>query len=400
MKLKYNNKTLDDYILFFLSDLDRKFQNNKKSISLVEKQIVQLLISYSLKSGDLKNDCLYFSLPFSRELAWIDLNWPIDLDPNVKNSLKRKVLDIEDNLKKPKGINWNEIVSKNLTVFTLNEVLKLKESSRISNKTWSAIENDLYLLYRKDKELNLSRSQYLFKMYGLLLHREELKETQEERLGNPSKVLKYRESLKIFSKKEKVNFRKKTLEHHYLQPGLVKLKGTSLEAVLNDSLISSCPHDVIFYEEESHRQGYDLEVMKPNFSRVRISSKTGSFSKKGIVHLSSNRTQGFLTLKDKTNSINSELDSISIITACVSVVEGNRKKYLRLALNPSKIKFNNDFKNWEAQNESKKNLARNWGKYSYDNGVWTAIITESKSHQVDFYLPLDLFDVVDEFYLD
>ena len=383
-----------------MADLDKKFNRNKKTISLVEKQIVQLLISYALKSAHMSDNCLYFSLPFSKELAWIDLSWPIDLDSNVKNLVKRKSLMIDKKLKNPENLNWNKFVLENLKIFTISEILELKTKNLISNSTWKNVEENIYLLYRKDKEFNLTDSQYLFKMYGLLLHREEMKNPQECHSKRPKNLLGYSQSLKVFTKKECDTFRKKTMEQHYIQPGLIKLKGTSLEAVLNESLILSYPQDVILYEEESHRQGYDLEIMKSNLDRIRISSKTGSFSKKGVIHLSSNRTQKHLTLKDKTKSIDDELASISIITACVSVVEGNRKKYLRLALNPNKIRFNSDFRNWETQNKSKRNSAKSWGKYTYDNGSWSAIITESKSHQVDFYLPIELFDVVDEFYLD
>jgi hypothetical protein len=372
VNLVYNNKKLDDYILFFLAELDRKFNGNKKTVSLIEKQIVQLLISYSLKSAHFDNDCLYFSLPYSKELAWIDLNWPIDLDPNVKNFVKRKILKIEEKFKNPNKFKWDELVCSDFKLFTVGEIISLKNKKLISQSTWKIVEESLYLLYRKDKELNLKNSEYLFKIYGLLLHRQDSQKTQDSLLERTKDTLSYTHSLKVFSNKEKETFRK----------------------------LYSYPKSVILYEEESHRQGYDIELIKPNFRRIRISSKTGSFSKKNVIHLSSNRTQKHLTLKDKTNSINHELESISIITACVSVVEGNRKKYLRLALNPKKIMFGKDFKNWETQNKNKHNLAKNWGKYSYDNGIWNAIITESKSHQVDFYIPLELFDVVDEFYLD
>jgi hypothetical protein len=401
VKLTYNPQKLDDYILNFLSDLDKKLKQNKKSVSSIEKQILQLLISFSLKTSDIEGNCYYFSLPFSQEITWVDFNDPIELDPNIKNLIKRKILDIDKKILQPKKYQWNDLVSANYQAFTFKEVMKLKSLKLISKKTWTIVEKNIYLLYRNDVAPTFKKSQYLFKMYGLLSHREELKEkSQDERLARSNKVLGYHHSLKIFTQNEKDGFRKKTQEHHHLQPSLVKLKGTSLEGILNETLNDSNPEAVVLYEEESHRQGFDLEVIQPNFKRVRISSKTGSFSKKDVVHISSNRTQKHITLKEKTNSINEELKSISIITACVSVSEGSRKKYLRLALNPNKIIFKNDFKNWKVQNKNKRNAKKSWGKYSYDNGKWSALITESKSHQVDFYIPIELFDVVDEFYLD
>lgn len=387
-----NPEIIEHYLLDLLVDLDRKFQSKtKKSASLLEKQIIQLLVSYHIDKCDLYNGTLYFQLPDSKELASVDLNWPVDLNLDIIARIDRKIYDIEKKFKNPKTNNWTYLLNTKPQIFSLEEVTRLKQLGLIKPFVWNNICNSAHLLYQKNKNLNLTYSQYLFKLSCLLFYRNSQKAKPEAEIS--FSLASYKDAFSLFTKKEKTLFRNKVRDHHHFQPTLSKVRGTLIESILNESLLYSNPDKTIFYEEESHKLGYDLEIVLKSYKSIKISSKTGNSPKKGFIHLSSSRTQKNPSLKDKVAYINNEMKEVSIITACVQHIDGNRKKYIRLALNPKKLQLSIDSKKWKRTFKNKT-----WHKYTHtqSNG-FSVTISKSKSEQVDFYIPIEWFDVIDSF---
>lgn len=408
--LSANPKTIENYLLELLLDLENKFKSKtKKSATLLEKQIIQLLVSYHIDHCDVFDNVLYFQLPNSKEMASIDLSWPVEINPDIMARIERNINKIEEKMKSPLQYSWTNLLLKKPEIFSLEEIFKLKKSGLIEDFIWDKFSSSLPIFYQPKKHLNLSPSQYSFKIYCLLLFRALNKNNENPNFG----LINYKEALKLFTEQEKVLFRKKVKDHHYFQPTLNKVRGTLIESILNDSLINSHADKVVFYEEESHKPGFDLEVItkKENIfletknlykdeslvnyrvalDSIKISSKTGNVVKKGVIHLSSSRTQKALSLSDKINHINLELSEISIITACVQKIVGNKKIYLRLALDPWKLLVPTS--SWEQHNKN-----GNWNRFVYKTeSGFMVTITKSKSDQVDFFIPIDWFDVIDEF---
>jgi hypothetical protein len=376
--------------------LTKKPSSAAKAAYYLNKYLLQLTIDYFINQGcPVMDNKLVVNFPNTNSQLLLDLVAPISFDLDIQNKIQRKIKNIKKFIAQTEGeSDFNAFVKTNINLIKFYEILKLKESGSINQETLDFVSSNLTFLF-KEPESQINDSQYLFKAEQLM------KRSEEDHNYKIKKVKSYKDTLKLFTNDEKMFFRKKVKETHAVQPTMGKIEGTQIEAIMHESLLSISNDLVVFWNQGSHRQGFDLETVHRDLESSLISSKTGNMSeeKSGrVVFLSSNRSQKQLTLLDKLNHIDHHWKEVSIITALVCVFENGKKKYLRLALDPKKILFNGE-KNWKTANPDHKDKEKGWKFYSFDNGQFKAKITYSKSHQFDYFIPLAMFDIIDEFFI-